>query len=199
MIERNANDDDGTRPTKSSRPSLRAVLPTMAILALGYILLLTYLHYQETAPLRRVFGGSAGWSILTDADRVEAYRIGQLPDKSSEAFSRAQIADFPILKGPVAVPATHVDTLKLTFQDFDTYGWKFAKGCIPSPGVRLDFIRSEQRLSVLLCFECDILSSYIDGKHVGGEDFDHARPVLVRTVRSLFPDDPIIQSIAEKR
>jgi hypothetical protein len=199
MIERHANDDDEILPTKPSRPTLRAVLPTMAVLALGYILLLTYLHYQETAPLRRLFGGSTGWSILTKADRVEAYRIGQLPDKSSEAFARAQIADFPILNGPVTVPATHVEKLKLTFQDFETYGWKFAKGCIPAPGVRLDFIHGGQRLSVLLCFECDILTSYLDEKLVGGEDFDHARPILVRTVRSLFPDDPKIQSVAEKR
>jgi hypothetical protein len=198
MIERHANDDE-TRTTKSSRPSLRAVLPTMAILALGYILLLTYLHYQETAPLQRVFGGSAGWSILTDADRVEAYRIGQLSDRSSEAFSKVQIEDFPILNGPVAVPAKHIDSLKHTFRNYETYNWEFAKGCIPSPGVRIDFIRGDQRLSVLLCFECDILSSFIDGKHVSGEDFDNARPTLVRVVRSLFPDDPKIQSLTEKR
>jgi len=199
MIERHANDDNETRPTKSSRPTLRAVLPTMAVLALGYILLLTYLRYQENAELKRVFGGSAGWSILTSADRVEAYRIGKLPDPTSEDFSQARIEDFPILAGPVAVPSADVDILQRTLQDYETYDWKMAKGCIPAPGVRLDFIGDDQRLSVLLCFECDILGSYVDGKLVGGEDFDHERPILVRTVRSLFPDDPKIQSLAEKQ
>lgn len=182
------------------RDLLKKLLPTMAVLALGYIMLLSFLHFQSNAELRRIFGGSAGWSLLKDADRVEAYRIGELPNlHQSDSISKAAVGDYPIISGPIAVSPADIDTLRSTLQDHESYIRKTAKKCMPTPGIRLDFIRGGERLSVLLCFECDMLLNYLNEKLVGGEDFDNARPILVRTARSLFPDDPKIQALAEKR
>jgi len=169
------------------------LLRTMAALALGYVLLIAYLHYTGEAELRRTFGGAAGLAALQSADRVEAYRI----DNSAEAKSSpsARLSDYPILAGPVAVADIDVEKLRGTLDDKNTYRHR-KKKCLPNPGVRLDFIDGDDRLSVLLCFECDMAMNFLNGSFVGGGDFDDARPALVGAVRSLFPNDPTIQSLA---
>jgi hypothetical protein len=40
--------------------------------------------------------------------------------------------------------------------------------------------------------------NYLNGKIVGGGNTDRVRPILVRIARSLFPDDPKIQSLSDK-
>ena len=167
----------------------------MAALALGYVLLLAYLHYQGDADIRRIFGGSAGLSALRDTDRVEAYRIGKIAEGNN--WQEAGLSDYPITNGPMLVSQQISQELRQTLQDRNSYEWKMSKACVTQPGVRLDFIRRNDRLSVLLCFECNILENFLNDKPVGGEDFDYARPTLVRIVRKLFPDDPKIQSLSE--
>jgi hypothetical protein len=168
----------------------------MAVLALGYVLLLAYLHYNSEAELQRTFGGSAGLAALRSADRVEAYRIDKLPDPKTSAS--ASLSDFPVLAGPVAVSETDDQALRRTLEDRSSYR-HLRKACIPQPGVRLDFIHGADRLSVLLCFECDAAMNYLNGSYVGGGDFDDTRPALVGVVRSIFPNDPKIQLQTERR
>jgi hypothetical protein len=178
------------------RYSIWTLLRTMAVLALGYVLLLAYLHYNSEAELQRTFGGSAGLAALRSADRVEAYRIDKLPDPKTSAS--ASLSDFPVLAGPVAVSETDDQALRRTLEDRSSYR-HLRKACIPQPGVRLDFIHGADRLSVLLCFECDAAMNYLNGSYVGGGDFDDTRPALVGVVRSIFPNDPKIQLQTERR
>ena len=189
---------DEQKPLSASLPrySIWTLLRTMAALALGYLLLLTYLHYTAEAKLRRTFGGSAGLSALRSAEHVEAYRI----DKSGEAKSTpsARLPDYPILAGPIAVSDSDIQKLRNTLDDKNTYRY-LKKACLPQPGVRIDFIHGDDRLSVLLCYECDMVMNFLNGSFVGGGDFDDARPALVGAVRSLFPNDPKIQSLTEQR
>jgi hypothetical protein len=169
----------------------------MAALALGYVLLLAYLHYQGDADIQdpdiqRLFGGSVGSSTLKYVDRVEAYLIDQPADPKEAAVG---LLRYPITKGPISVSNSDARALKRALLDRRSYLWNMEKGCKPVYGVRLDFIRSDHRVSVLLCFECDILTTYLDAKFVAVEDFDGARPTVGRIVRPLFPDDPKIQSL----
>jgi hypothetical protein len=168
----------------------------MAALALGYVLLLAYLHYTAEAELRRTFGGSAGLAALRSADHVEAYRI----DNSGEAKSTpsARLQDYPIVAGPIAVADSDSQKLRDTLEDKNSYQ-HLKKACLPQPGVRLDFVHGDDRLSVLLCFECDMAMNFLNGSYVGGGDFDDARPALVGSVRRLFPNDAKIQSLTERR
>jgi hypothetical protein len=189
--------DEPKPPSKASPQYLiRTLLRTMAALALGYVLLLAYLHYTSEAELRRIFGGSNGLAALRSADHVEAYRI----DNSGEAKSSpsARLADYAVLAGPVAVSEADVEKLRGTLDDKNTFR-HLKKACLPQPGVRLDFIHGDDRLSVLLCFECDMAMNFLNGSFVGGGDFDDARPALVAAVRSLFPNDPKIQALTEQR
>lgn len=186
------------KPISATLPrySLWTLLRTMAALALGYVLLLAYLRYTSEAELRRTFGGSIGLAALRSADRVEAFRL----DNQAEAKSSpsASLLDYPILAGPVKVSDADVQKLRHTLQDKKTYR-HLTKACLPQPGVRLDFIHGDDRLSILLCFECDMAMNFLNGSYVGGGDFDDARPGLVGAVRSIFPNDPKIQSLTEGR
>src|SRR5215471_10785017 len=117
---------DELKPTaaKYPWPSIQSLLRTMGALALGYILLLAYLHYQGDPDIRRIFGGSRGLAILNHAERVEAYRINKLPEKFDFDFDKAVLADYPILSGPKPVPQSDVQTLRHTLQDRESYDWK---------------------------------------------------------------------------
>ncbi len=189
---------DAPKPLSATFPrySVQTLLRTMGALALGYILLLAYLHYQSEAEMRRRVGGPAALAALRYAEQVEAYRIGELADRDN--WQNAGLADYPILKGPLAVAPADIQTLTSTLQDRDSYS-RVPKGCTPLPGVRVDFVHGNDRLSVLLCFECDSALYYLNDKIAGGGNFDPARPALVRIVRPLFPNDPKIQSLTEQR
>ena len=121
------------------RYSIWTLLRTMAALALGYVLLLAYLHYQGDAEIRRIFGGSQGMAALNHADRIEANRVESPAD------------DFPIIKGSVSISQPDAQELLATLQDRNSYLWDLKKGCEIIPGVRFDFIRGNDRLSVLVC------------------------------------------------
>jgi hypothetical protein len=177
-------------------PSVKSLLRTMAALALGYVLLLAYLHYQGDTDIQRLFGGSAGLQTFNHADRVAAYRIDKPADR--DKWAGAGLSDFPIINGPIAVSKSDVEILTTTLQERDSYIWNDPKGCEPLPGVRLDFIRGDDRLSILICFECDMIINYLNGKLVGGGDTEKVRPVLLRVAKSLFPDDATIQSLTPR-
>ncbi len=100
--------------------------------------------------------------------------------------------------GPINVPDEEVSKLRAVLLDESTYGWDYAKGCIPDYGVRIQFQHKTDNVDILLCFECDILLVYHNGKVVGGEDFDDGRAQFVAIVKTLFPDDQAIQSLKDK-
>ena len=56
-------------------------------------------------------------------------------------------------------------------------------------------VRGEITVDVLLCFSCDELEVFIDGRKVGHEDFDSRRADLVRVAKRTFPDDAAIQKL----
>jgi hypothetical protein len=195
------------RPTDSSVPPavkdpwqpIKPLLRLMAILALGYILLLAYLHQQrdpeiQDPDIQRLFGGSVGSSTLNYVDRVEAYLIDRPADPAEGAGG---LLRYSILKGPISVSNSDARTLKRALLDRKSYLWNMEKDCKPVYGVRLDFIRGDHRASVLLCFECDLLATYLDDQFVAVKDFDGARPIIGTIVGSMFPDDPKIQSLLQ--
>src|SRR5215212_130239 len=99
MVHRYPSEDPKPLSAKFPRYSAWTLLRTMAALALGYILLLAYLHYQGDAHIRRIFGGPQGVSALNHADQMEAFRIEALPERNTSSNA---LEDFPIIKGPVA-------------------------------------------------------------------------------------------------
>jgi hypothetical protein len=67
--------------------------------------------------------------------------------------------------------------------------WDEGKGCKPSPGVMLRFIRDTGSIDVAFCFECNILFTFEGSLPVYSANFDHSHNILLRHFIKLFPLD----------
>ena len=79
--------------------------------------------------------------------------------------------------------------------DPNTCLWDVAKSCEFLPGVALRLADVNVQVDILVCFSCDELEMYTNGKRVGHEDFDPRRSDLLRVARKLFPKDEGIQAL----
>jgi hypothetical protein len=157
-----------------------------------------WLRSKDTKnPVETMLGGIQVVETLREPDRVEAYRLK--PVDFYGELQQSTVADFSIESGPIDVPReirTRVSTALLAD---DSYGWDYAKPCVPRYGVRLTFIRGTERVDILFCFECDTLAVFHNDSVSGGEDFDPARPIFVKAVKVLFPQDKVIQKLKAKK
>lgn len=166
------------------------LITTIAVLVVSWFAL-------RPTPIEKLFGGRDNLAVVTQPEHVMAYRVGPLPEGivwQQEAFS-----DYPIVSEPVELPVATAKQVSAALASPATYDWYWAKACQPVYGVQLSFIRGAERVDVLLCFECDMLLVGRNGQTLGGEDFDHARGILVRAVKECFPDDEVIQQLRERR
>jgi hypothetical protein len=170
-----------------------------AVLATVYLVISTIRDRQEhTNAVVSMFGGEDSLAILVHPTRVEAYRLGLLPEGVDS--SNATLADHPIIDGSVDVPAAVGAGLARVLTSGESYGWEYAKGCgTPIYGVAVSFYRPPHRIDVLFCFKCNVLMVVRNGSITGGEDFDPIRPILVRSIKPLFPGDAVVQSLRENR
>jgi hypothetical protein len=140
-----------------------------------------------------LFGGPDGYDVLINAARVDAFRVSDgMPPSEADQNSPGGYAE---IAGPVAISEASLGELKSRFADANSYLWDMAKACIFQPGVRFDFIRGDDRLQILVCFSCDELQAWHNGKRVGGEDIDRIRPVLLQVAQQAFPEDADIQAL----
>ena len=102
---------------------------------------------------------------------------------------------YPILRtGPDLAPA-QLDEFRRLALDAAHYDFERAKGCEFEPGVALRLRAGERTLEVLLCFSCDEWEFWLGDARVI-EDFDAARPALVRLAQALFPDDAALRGLS---
>ena len=137
----------------------------------------------------RLFGGNAAITLLRQAEQVAAYR---LVDRS---YFQDTVDKYHVAKGPIKVAASVKDDLLKTLLDKGTYLWEQSKGCEPDYGVRLQFARDKHSIDILICFKCETLTVYTNGKAGSGEDFDGGSAQLAAIAKALFPADDAIQSL----
>lgn len=152
-------------------------------------------------------GGKAAYALIADlskASACEAYRIDgyalsgpTAKDDASgaKADKPGKLQGYPIRSGPTILDDASRATLSKVLTDPDTYLWDSAKACEFVPGVALRLSAANVQVDVLICFSCDELEMYKNGKRVGHEDFDPSRAELVRVARKLFPEDEDIQAL----
>jgi len=139
--------------------------------------------------LLKLYGGPEGIAVVQKAERVEAYLL-------DHDFRRGQ--EPTVKEGPVAISEPIASQLVSALSSHDSYGWSYAKGCIPVWGVRLSFYRGADRVDILLCFQCDLLQVSLNGNRTAGnEDFDPIQPQLAHAVKAIFPNDPNIQAVRD--
>ena len=148
----------------------------------------------SSARVEKLLGGAEGVHLLREAGRVQAYRIDGMGRRKGDT-SPGRLHGYPVLAGPVAVDAASRDRLVAVFTADETYLWDIAKACEFLPGVLVRFEEQQRRWDVLICFSCDEVEFYLDGKKVGHEDIDPERRTLVAVARALFPDDAKIQAL----
>ena len=88
--------------------------------------------------------------------------------------------------------------------DEKTYYFEGAKGCEFVAGVAFRVHGKGEPVDVVLCFSCNELVVYVadpETKETARkrEDFDDARPALVKLAKEAFPDDRVIQSLTAHR
>ena len=150
-------------------------------------------------PTAKTFLGDRAVAILDAAKGVEVYRIESM---DSPAHAGESIEGYPVLSRGKDQDHAFASKLRAILLDDATYWFEAAKGCIFSPGVVFRLKASGETLDVILCYQCDeleILVSDSQGKAIRktGEDFDRARPALVRLAKVAFPGDPDIQALKD--
>jgi len=139
----------------------------------------------------RLFGGTVGRETVLRPERVTAFRLK--PILNDQVLP---LDDYPIVAGPIEVPRESGDSIGSILVSHDSYSRDdWLKACIPVYGVRLSFARGDDTVDVLLCLECELLATYLNGKSVSGDDFEPACNQLLSLVKQLFPNDEQIQSL----
>lgn len=147
----------------------------------------------DTVVAEKVFGGKSNLEIVQKAEKVETIRLVTDIDRLPE--HEKALADYPTVGVPKKVPAEIAARVAATLAAPGSYVWDSPKGCVPIYGVRMSFVRGEDRIDILFCFECDILLVLCNNRLVGSGSFDLAHDSLLKEIKVLFPDDPAIQEL----
>jgi hypothetical protein len=147
-----------------------------------------------TSRVVSLYGGEACWAAIDAPQKVTAYRV-MMPGRVKYVRAPDTICGFEITDGPVEVDAASAKELAAILRDDAIYDWERAKGCEFDPGVAVSFVSAARRMDLLLCFHCDEIAAFENGKRVGIEDFDVARPRLLAVMRRIFPKDEAIQAL----
>jgi hypothetical protein len=150
-------------------------------------------YAQFRFAVRQVFGGGANLAIVARPERVEAYRVGPLPEGVDR--DAAMLSDYLVVAGPIELPKEIAGEASAALVSPGTYMWDAAKACVPVYGVKLSFIRGSERVDVLVCYECLILRVGRDGQAVGGGNFDYGEAALIKAAKAAFPGDAEIQAL----
>ena len=182
-------------PRRTFKVFTSRLILVIALSLVIFVILTEWNRGERAKSLRRVYGGERSLSDVARPHSVVAARLGKLPKGVDWRIAKA--ADYPVVGSPVEVPAAIAAEVSKVLTSTDPHGVQEARGCTPRFGVRMTFRGAENRVDVLLCFECNLIAVNLNGSFVGGEAFDYIRPVLVRAVKSLFPDDDAIQALRE--
>ena len=147
-----------------------------------------------------LLGGEEAYALISDlseAKTCEAFRIGDYVGEGKGAGQDRKIYGYPIISGSTTVDDASRATLSKVLTNPDTYLWNVAKSCEFMLGVALRLADAKTQVDVLICFSCDELEIYTNGKRAGHEDFDPRRAALLHVAKKLFLKDKKIQSLKD--
>lgn len=146
--------------------------------------------------MKDMLGGATGLKAVAHPNRTTASRLvtGDIRSDETRLLDKYRAA-----AEPKELPPNLAARISQMLVSPMTYRWGITRACLPSPGVRLSFVRGDERVDVLLCFECDILLVFRNDKYIGQGIFDGASNELVEAMKELFPADPVIQACHSDR
>jgi len=166
----------------------------MKIILCAILLAATLGCQSGSAKVEQLFGGPEAMAALGAPDSPQAWRTTAEFAVKKGTETNGKLADYIILNGPVPVKESISKAIAGLLKK-DIYEWNMAMGCEPIPGVAIEYTKGADKLLIFFCFECDILLTYLNGKRVGGEDFDRIHRALANEVKKILPNDPAIQKL----
>ena len=129
-----------------------------------------------------LMGGWPHAKAITETGEATAFRIMQDPEQSYKEVTLGE--------GIKLTDAQRAELVGLIGRD-EAYGWDFAKGCEPMPGVLVTFEDGATFARLRICFSCKVLG-YTPGDW---EDFDPVSNEMIDWVKGVFPEDKLIQKL----
>jgi hypothetical protein len=124
----------------------------------------------------------------------DAYRVDDSYPGERKIQDGEELHGYAIISDAVTLPFKSRKELSSILEDSDTYfRHSIPIDCLFRPGVAFRFNDKKTRVDLLICFTCNELRYYLDGKVVGQSYFKSQK--LRALVKKLFPDDQKIQSL----
>lgn len=143
-----------------------------------------------------VLGSRENLEIIRQAERVEACPLiidwdasgkdGKGMISSEGSYLTVGESDAALFKTRLLAPSSY------------TWGGE-EKDCMPDYHLRIRFHRGGSRVDVDFCFGCDILEFHHGTKVFGHKDFDPVSKELFSVFLRLFPADPTMRLLKERR
>jgi len=146
--------------------------------------------------IETLFGSRSVYDIIANADYIDVWLI-RSDDVENNNWDFASVSDYPIEEGPIRLPTSKSEIVCRALTDARNYGWNTVKDCWLKPCVKMTCVKDDQSVEILYCFTCNILGICSNDKTVRGEDFDMIRPLLIRNLKPLFPNNKLIQGLPE--
>ena len=165
------------------------------LLVLGLTVAFTA-YASEEERVVALLGSKENAEIVRQADRVEscpliidwalAAKYGMDKGTSEGAYIVLSEADSSLLKEKLLAPSSY------TWGDEE-------KDCTPDYHVRVRFHQRSRLVEVDFCFGCDILQFHRRTEILARKDFDPASKELFSVFLRLFPDDPTMRLLRQRR
>ena len=124
----------------------------------------------------------------------EAYRVEDSYPGEGKKQEGDSLHGYAIISDAAALNSDSRKELSSIIEDHDTYfRHSIPIDCSFRPGVAFRFQDKKTNVDLLVCFSCNELRYYLDGKVVGQSYFKSQE--LRVLVKKLFPDDEKIQSL----
>jgi hypothetical protein len=131
--------------------------------------------------VKQLFGGGAAYETVKSPDYVQAWLLNTDPDTYEDGKPTIRV-------GPKKLEFEHAEAFSNILLNFDSYAWTEMKMCSPEFGLGLRFVRGNDQVEFLFCFDCDILEVTHNGQKKQ-ENFDFAHNELVWAAQDAFPWD----------
>ena len=188
----------------------------LIISALGILLLSAAVYFWQSRPssptqqdvIHNVFGGQNNYEVVITSTNVTAQLLHERREIEFDVNTNNHgKSNGYLIDPPVAVTSEQAGQIRQLLQSPSSFEFLFlsgaAKACIPVYGVLFNFHSDQETVRVALCFNCDIIAVFtgedVNSDGVGGEDFDPSHGKFIAIAKSIFPNDPEIQSLKERK
>ena len=163
------------------------------ILGLACLIILpscTKSHWKNDAMKKAIATTSFANADMT----CQAYRVDDSYPGEGKKQEGDSLHGYPIISDAVTLTLESRKELSSIMEDSDTYfRHTTPTDCLFRPGIAFRFNDKKTTVDLLVCFTCNELRYYLDGKIVGQSFF---KPQELRSlVKKLFPTDKAIQSL----